>query len=130
MGMDLISQKGTQRWSIWVWYPMWEYVSDACLLTEEERIGGRFNENFQIGPGKATQIGELLLSLLAAGSVSGYLADNPVNAGHIRANLIRDEFQKFLTLGSTEVLASPGFTEDDLRQFADFCLMSGGFRIC
>ena len=153
MGFDVMghkpkTEKGEYfRNNVWWWRPLWGYVAKQCsdILTEEQIKGGCFNDGVLISAKKAQAIGLRLRFLIDQKEVKkfedGYqkyldsLPDEPCE--HCKGTGKRDdEFVK----GECNGCAGKGtrrpwasqypFKEENVREFADFAIESGGFRIC
>tara|TARA_R110002020_G_scaffold157999_1_gene341022 strand:- start:2689 stop:3282 length:594 start_codon:yes stop_codon:yes gene_type:complete len=133
------------RNNVWWWRPLWHYVCDVCddLLTEEDKKGCTDNSGYQINEDKALKIGIRLHSLVMDGSTQewkeGYDKEvaalpkepcfrcNGNNHGHTKKKDChgcdktgeRDNWQ-----------ASYPFDTENVRDFAKFCVESGGFEVC
>lgn len=114
MGMDVfgihpIAECGKYfRNSIWYWHPLWDFIGVVCadVVTDGDRDEGHWNNGHVIDGAKAKAIGERLTKLLKMGDVAKYA-------------------KKY---GSAVRWSC--FTEENVKEFADFCTTSGGFRIC
>ena len=105
------------RNNVWWWRPLWNFVSSVCesILTEKDIESGSYNDGHGISKTKANRIASRLFKLIRNGDVKAY-----ESAYRKRLNsLNKDNWDK-----------SYPFSEDNVREFANFCLNSGGFRIC
>ena len=140
------------RNNVWWWRPLWMFVSNSCedILTEKDIERGSWNDGHKISKTKAGKIAKKLHSMIEDGSVKEYedrynkdlasleqidcdLCDatgkrkKPPERGagtHMECNSCNgtgkvDDWAK-----------SYPFSEDNVREFANFCANSGGFRIC
>ena len=105
------------RNNVWWWRPLWNFVSSTCesILTEQDIESGSYNDGHKISKTKANRIASRLFKLIRNGEVKAY---EFAYKKHLDS-LNKDDWDK-----------SYPFSEDNVRQFANFCLNSGGFRIC
>jgi len=133
------------RNNCWWWRPLWGFVCERCddVLTEEDMERGTYNDGHEITEDKAIQIGIELTAMLENGRIKeysdSYKADiealpkvictlcNNNNYGNRKKRDCngcqgtgeRDDWAK-----------SYPFDVENVKEFADFCLQSGGFEIC
>ena len=148
MGFDLIgvkpaSKKGEYfRNNIWWWRPLASYVVARCDITDE---GWFENSGHEVPARKAQRIAHTLYDLLLSGDVQTYamqyqkdldaLPDEQCNICH-GSGVRADEFVQ----GTCNACGGKGtvvawdknypFSEENVREFAEFCRESGGFSIC
>jgi len=105
------------RNNVWSWRPLWNFVSSVCesILTEKDIESGSYNDGHGISKTKANRIASRLFKLIRNGDVKAY---ESAYRKH-QDSLHKDNWDK-----------SYPFSEDNVREFANFCLNSGGFRIC
>ena len=105
------------RNNVWWWRPLWHFVSSTCesILTEKDIESGSYNDGHSISKTKADRIARRLFKMIRNGDVKAY---ESAYKEHLDS-LNKDNWDK-----------SYPFSEDNVRQFANFCLNSGGFRIC
>ena len=105
------------RNNVWWWRPLWHFVSSTCesILTEKDIESGSYNDGHAISKTKADRIARRLFKLIRNGDVKAY---ESAYKEHLDS-LNKDNWDK-----------SYPFSEDNVRQFANFCMNSGGFRIC
>ena len=105
------------RNNVWWWRPLWHFVSAVCgsILTEKDIESGSYNDGHKICKTKANRIASRLFKLIRKGDVKAY---ESAYRKH-QDSLHKDDWDK-----------SYPFSEDNVREFANFCLNSGGFRIC
>ncbi|HOW87328.1 MAG TPA: hypothetical protein PKV84_01555 [Candidatus Omnitrophota bacterium] len=153
MGFDVVgndpkTEKGEYfRNNVWWWHPLWGYVAKQCqdILTHKEIEAGGFNNGVLISERKAREIGLRLRFLLDQKEVKrfaeGYqkhldaMPDERCDlcAGTGKRN---DEFVKGDCNGcegkgkKRPWAAHYPFNEENVKDFADFAIESGGFRIC
>ena len=105
------------RNNVWAWKPLWHFVTATCgdILTEKDIERGYYNDGHKISKTKAGKIAKRLYKFLKKGDVEAY------ESGYKRhqKSLDKDDWAK-----------SYPFSEDNVRQFANFCVNSGGFEIC
>ena len=133
------------RNNVWWWRPLWQYVCEQFpdLISDEDAERGCYNDGHEIPEGKAMKIGVELTAMLEDGRVQAhsdryeaelealpqvdcYVCDNN-NRGHKKKKEckscdgtgLKDDWNK-----------SYPFEVDNVREFATFCLESGGFTIC
>ena len=112
-GIHPIAERGKYfRNSIWYWHPLWEFVCESCanVLSDRDQEEGHWNNGHSIDSATARAIGGKLRELLTNGT----------------AARVAKKYE--MDVGDTAV--SSCFSEENVREFADFCLTSGGFRIC
>ena len=139
------------RNNVWWWRPLWSFVTATCddILTEKDMESGSYNDGHKISKTKANRIASRLFKLIKSGKVKEYeegykkeLASlEQVDCDVCDATGKRQEPPK-TGAGDRECNGCNGtgkvddwaksypFSEDNVREFANFCLNSGGFRIC
>ena len=139
------------RNNVWWWRPLWQFVTRVCdnILTEKDMEQGTWNDGHKISKTKAGKIAKKLYKLIKDGDVKAYESSRnrhldsleQVDCGTCDATGKRQEPPK---TGAGDVKCngcngtgkkddwakSYPFSEDNVRQFANFCMNSGGFRIC
>ena len=140
------------RNNVWAWRPLWNFVTGICndILTEKDIEAGSWNDGHKISKTKATRIANRLLNMIKDGQVKEYekrykkhLASlNQVDCDICDATGKRQKPPKtgagmsMICNGCNGVgkvddwAKSYPFSEDNVREFANFCANSGGFRIC
>ena len=105
------------RNNVWWWRPLWNFVSSVCedILTEKDIESGSYNDGHKISKTKAGKMAKRLYGLIEDNTVKKYEA------------LYKEELD---SLEQDDWDKSYPFSEDNVRQFANFCANSGGFRIC
>ena len=105
------------RNNVWWWRPLWNFVAGMCddILTEKDIEHGSFNDGHKISKTKAAKIAKRLFKLIEEGTIKKY---EKMYKQQIK-KLNKDNWDK-----------NYPFSEDNVRQFANFCANSGGFRIC
>ena len=156
MGFDLSGVKPSStkgeyfRNNVWWWHPLWDYVSHLChkQLTPKQREHGHYNDGIKIPATKAAAIGNMLLEEIASGRTETYameyaaamknLEPEPceicggtgkrkqppdVGPGTMPCNGCggKGEREPFVT--------NYPFSVENVKEFAEFCLESGGVGI-
>jgi hypothetical protein len=135
MGMDVIGLKPANsagkyfRNTVFYWIPLWGYIAHVCsgIVTQRDIERGEFNTGHRISRTKATAIGKRLHSLLRTGKTQAYakrLRRSSLSRSKAPALVAAQKIVK--ALGTTE---RPDFSVENVREFADFCIASGGFEI-
>ncbi len=145
-GLNAKNKKGEYfRNNCWWWRPLWKYVSELGILTDEQINSGSFNDGKEIPEETAKEISKKLKLLIRTGEVKKYekaykkeqkeLLDETCEycKGTGKRN---DKFVK----GKCNVCKGKGkvrptstwysFSEENIKEFANFCANSGGFTIC
>lgn len=153
MGFDVIGAKPANecgkyfRNNVWWWRPLWGFVIKECqdILTEQELRGGCFNDGVYISAKKARVLGLRLRFLIDQKKVEEFekeyqkaldgLPDKPCE--YCSGTGKRDDEQ---VKGQCNGCGGKGtrrpwachypFSEENIRDFSDFAIHSGGFRIC
>jgi hypothetical protein len=136
MGMDVTGLKPTNSIgkyfynTVWYWIPLWEYIGRECsdIVTERDITIGASNSGHRISRTKANAIGKRLDDLLRTGKTQAY-AKRLRRSGSSRSKApaligVREVAR---ALGVTA--GPPKFSVKNVREFADFCIASGGFEI-
>ena len=152
MGFDLYGERPKNkngeyfRNNVWWWRPLWSYVATACndILTKQDLREGSFNNGHWIRATKARALAERLTELLQSGHARDYekkylaaLKALPLEqCEHCKGTGQRnDTFVKGKCNGCNGRGKKPAFetnypfSEANVREFAQFCKDSGGFRI-
>ena len=133
------------RNNCWWWRPLWHYVSQVCddILSEEDMDGCHDNSGYQITEDKAIKIGIKLTAFVLDGSTQewkeGYddevasLPKEPCfrcngnNYGHNK----KKNCESCDKTGERENFhANYPFDIENVKNFATFCIESGGFEVC
>jgi hypothetical protein len=139
MGMDVYGVNPSNetgeyfRNTAWSWDPLWAYVCEVCpdLLTSKDMTLGEYNAGHKISAKKAKAVGQRLLKLVSTGKVQAYARSRRkgrrTGAGESGSAslLAASKVAKALGVRPDE----PRFTVRNVREFAEFCLASGGFEI-
>ena len=110
------------RNNVWWWRPLWDFVCLQCgdFMTDEQKMGGAYNNGKLIDQETAAKIGTKLEILLEDGTVDRW--EELITKRNKELEKSRDEDERFM--------ASYPFSRDNVENFAKFCLESGGFEIC
>ena len=133
------------RNNCWWWRPLWNYcylVADD-LISEELHDSGHSNSGAGLDDKDAKLLGNRLLQQIREGKTIQYQANyqqylddmpddncgicNNNNHGHDKK---RDCTRCNKTGKSTNFNKHYPFDIDNVKEFAEFCLQSGGFKIC
>ena len=100
------------RNNVWYWRPLWEYVAIVCddILTLKDYKYGQSNDGDIIEAEKAINIGERLRISLAEGHYDKIVEEINENVPSIAKDYT--------------------FDKENVEEFANFCINSGGFSIC
>ena len=140
------------RNNVWGWRPLWSYVCSVCydILSDKDASAGSFNDGHKISKTKAGKIAKKLHSLIKDGKVKEYengYKKHIASLEQVDCDLCETtgrrkeppktgagdymECNKCSGTGKVDDWAkSYPFSEDNVRQFANFCANSGGFTIC
>ena len=139
------------RNNVWWWRPLWQFVTGVCegILTEKDIERGSWNDGHKISKTKADKIAKRLYSMIENGEVKAYQQGYRMHLASLEqvdcdicdATGKRQEPPK-TGAGDRECNGCNGagkkddwaksypFSEDNVREFANFCANSGGFTIC
>ena len=139
------------RNNVWGWRPLWNFVAGCCddILTEKDIEHGCYNDGHKISKTKANRIAKRLWTMLKRGDVKKYEKEYKEYLASLE-QLDCDicdatgKRQKPPETGAGDVICngckgtgkrddwnkSYPFDVENVRQFANFCANSGGFRIC
>lgn len=133
------------RNTCWWWRPLWNYCHNVApdLIDEKLFEDGHGNSGAGLDDKGAKKLGQLLLQEINNGNTIRYQAeyeqwldDLPDNVcshcnGNNRGNNKMKDCRVCGGEGKTKNWnKSYPFDIDNVREFAEFCLQSGGFRIC
>ena len=145
MGFDLYgsrakSEKGEYfRNNVWWWRPLATYVLAHVEIPEEVAKYWQYNDGVEVKEKLAIRIADTLDKLIQDGETARYEKEYtqwqnalPDEACDIcKGTGQRDDA---VVQGKCNACAGAGtnypFEVDNVREFADFCRESGGFRIC
>jgi hypothetical protein len=139
------------RNNVWGWRPLWHFVTATCddILTQKDIEKGNWNDGHKISKTKANRIAKRLHSMIENNEVKEYeegYKKHLASLEQLDCNICdatgkRQEPPK-TGAGDVECNGCKGtgkkdnweksypFSEDNVRQFANFCANSGGFEIC
>ena len=147
MGFDLFgvnstSKKGRYfRNNVWYWRPLADYVVQQCCI---EPDGWFDNGGHSVSEEQAREIAATLDRLLSSGQVKAYEAeytqrlerlpdeqcDICLGSGVRADEIIRGTCNACRGQGTVSAWArNYPFSEENVREFAEFCRYSGGFTI-
>ena len=140
------------RNNVWWWRPLWMFVSESCsnILTDKDIEGGSWNDGHKISKTKAGKIARKLYKLIETDQVKAYESKykreldslEQVDCDTCGATGRRNkppepgagDYQECNGCNGTgkkdDWAKSYPFSEENVREFANFCSNSGGFRIC
>ena len=110
------------RNNVWWWRPLWDFVCMQCsdFMTDKQKEAGGWNDGKEIDQETAAKIGTKLKILLEDGTVDRWET-------HIRE---RNEKLKEDSDEDKQWASNYPFNKNNVENFAEFCLQSGGFVIC
>ena len=110
------------RNNVWWWRPLWDFVCMQCddFMTDEQKEGGSYNDGRLIDQETAAKIGTKLEILLKDGTVKRW--EKHIKTRNEDLAKDNDEDKRFMS--------NYPFSQDNVENFAKFCLESGGFEIC
>ena len=157
MGFDLYAVKpindseeaGYFRNNVWWWRPLWNYIYEEKLINDEQYEQGGYNNGFIINKLQAQRMGIKLKHLVSQGKVKEYaeeykkecddLPDEPCPHCETTGKREWEEGGKKV-LKTCNACHGKGskrpwatcypFSIDNVEEFANFCIASGGFSIC
>ena len=133
------------RNNVWWWRPLWQFVCERLddVLTDEDAERGCYNDAHEITEDKAMQIGVELTAMLESGRIKEHAdrykaglealpqVDCRVCDNNNRGHKKKKECKACKQTGLVDDWAkSYPFDVENIREFATFCLESGGFTIC
>ena len=156
MGFDVYGNKKDSyfRNSVWYWKPLWAYVAETCNLSDKDAESGLYNDAYSISESKAKMISETLFRELKANRTQTYdlnhkrmLNNLPYetckicngtgtrNDEHVQGDCnacnTPSTREQGIPIGKVKNWAtSYPFDVDNVKEFAQFCADSGGFKIC
>ena len=156
MGFDVHGNRGDSyfRNNVWYWKPLWNYVAEVCNLDATMHEAGLYNDCYAISETKANEIASTLFQELKANRTQSYdlkykkyLKELPYKTceycdgtGFRNDDVIKGDCNvcntehtrnKGIPIGKVENWeTSYPFDVDNVRDFAQFCADSGGFKIC
>ena len=135
------------RNNVWWWRPLWQFVCERFddVLTEQDMERGNYNDGHEITADKAMQIGIDLTVMLEEGRIKAYAdrhkaeldaleqveCDLCDGTGKRTDMKVENGCNGCSGTGKKDDWAkSYPFDIENVREFAEFCLQSGGFTIC
>ena len=135
------------RNNCWWWRPLWSYVCEQFpnILDDDDMERGSYNDNHLINEEKAMKIGLGLTAKILDGSVKAYAdrykteldaleqleCDLCDGTGKRTDMKVENGCNGCSGTGKKDDWAkSYPFDIENVREFAEFCLQSGGFTIC
>ena len=144
-GKDPVSETGSYfRNNCWWWRPLWQYCHRVApeLIDEETWTSGSYNDGAGLEADAAAKLGVKLLALIEEGSTKQWENDylkyldslpdencrvcNNNNRGHSKKKECRSCDGKGIRNNWAK---SYPFDVENVREFAKFCIDSGGFEI-
>jgi hypothetical protein len=77
-GVSPVTEDGTYfRANVWSWRPLWDLIVRYCpdVLSEDDVVGGHYNDGYEIDAGQATEIAHRLELGLADGGITKYVVE-------------------------------------------------------
>ena len=133
------------RNNCWWWRPLWQFVCERFddILTEKDMESGNYNDGHEISADKAMKIGVELTAMLESGRIKEYSDryEADIKAlpkvvcyycnGNNHGNRKKKDCNVCGKTGKRDDWAtSYPFDVENMKEFARFCLESGGFSIC
>ena len=150
MGMDVYgdkpkSSKGDYfRNNVWWWRPLWNYCATSApeLIDKETYVSGTYNDGKGLNAMKAAKLGVKLLTLIEDGSCATYKRERDLYLesipdevcgncnGNNRGNFKKKDCKACKSKGTRESWERHyPFDIENVKEFAEFCIESGGFKI-
>ena len=109
------------RNNVWWWRPLWDFVCMHCgdFISDEQARGGSYNDGKEIDQETAAKIGTKLKILLEDGTVDRW--EEHIKERNNELKKSKDKDERFM--------GSYPFAKDNVENFSEFCLQSGGFNI-
>ncbi len=156
MGFDVYGNKEDTyfRNNVWSWKPLWAYVSSVCDLSEEAFNAGLYNDGYAIASDEANAISKTLFQELRANRTQTYdlaykrrIKNLPYETCKFcNGTGTRDDSRaqgdcNVCNTTSTREAGIPvgkegnwetsySFYVENVKEFAQFCAYSNGFKIC
>ena len=150
MGFDVFGEEPDAevgkyfRNNVWWWRPLWEYVVDNCGLTSEQVTAGLSNDGVLIDKSTAERIAKTLKGLIEQGLTKKFeveymkmldelpdeVCDLCGGTGVRNDEIVKGTCNKCDGKGKVRPFDTwYPFSEENVKNFAEFCEHSGGFRI-
>ena len=133
------------RNNCWWWRPLWNYCYHIAddIISDEVFDDGHGNGGAGLDEAQAFQLGHRLLSHIAEGHTAQYMADYLQHqedapdmdcsscGNNNRGNYKKKDCKMCDRKGKVRPwVCSYPFDSDNVKEFANFCIESGGFEIC
>ena len=107
------------RNNCWWWRPLWDFCAFHCpdIINKETHKSGHYNDGAGLNDKDAINLGIKLLTLIADGTAGKH--EKEITLSNEAA---KDKDPKGLS-------GSYPFSVENVKEFADFCIQSGGFKI-
>ena len=150
MGMDVYgnkpkSEKGDYfRNNVWWWRPLWNYCHTSApeLIDKDTYVSGTYNDGAGLNAMKAAKLGVKLLTLIENGNCATYKRERDLYLesipdevcdncnGNNRGNSKKKDCRACKGKGARESWERHyPFDIENVKEFAEFCIESGGFKI-
>ena len=108
------------RNNCWWWRPLWNFCAHHCpeLIDEETFQSGHCNDGAGLDDINATKLGVKLLSLIEDGT-----------AAHHEKEIILSNEKEIADNPDSGLAGAYSFSVENVAEFANFCIQSGGFEI-
>ena len=156
MGFDVHGNKKDSyfRNNVWHWKPLWTYVAETCNLSDKELEAGLYNDGYAISDIEANTISKTLFQELRANRTQSYnlaYKRRIENLPYVTCKFCSgtgtrndDNVQGDCNVCNSERTRKAGipigkeknwetnysFDVDNVKEFAQFCAESNGFKIC
>ena len=139
------SEKGDYfRNNVWWWRPLWNYCATSApeLIDKETYVSGTYNDGKGLNAMKAAKLGVKLLTLIEDGSCATYKRERDLYLesipdevcencnGNNRGNFKKKNCKACEGKGTRESWERHyPFAVDNVKDFANFLIDSGGFEV-
>lgn len=108
------------RNNCWWWRPLWNFCGHHCpeLIDEETYLSGHHNDGAGLNAEDSVKLGTKLLALIEDGTAEA----------HEKEIILSNEEAMAKDPDNSLAGAYP-FSVDNVKEFANFCIQSGGFEI-
>tara|TARA_R110000824_G_scaffold17436_1_gene70727 strand:- start:893 stop:1483 length:591 start_codon:yes stop_codon:yes gene_type:complete len=133
------------RNNVWWWRPLWQFVCEQFpdLISDEAAKRGCYNDGYEITEDKALKIGIELTVMLDCGDVQEYSDRHKAELDalpQVNCRVCNNNNRGYKKKKECKCCKQTGLVDDwdksypfdveNVREFATFCLESGGFTIC
>ena len=121
------------RSNVWWWRTMWMYVyfNSEDILTEEDYENCQHNSGHEISEEKATALAKRMLEHIESGEAKGFEEHHKKEMSDAKMNNEKIKAETGESYGDNwDWRGDYPFDVNQLREFAEFCSQSGGFRVC